>query len=288
MNTIMDRTAVKITVLSENSVGASLGLCGEWGLALLLETAGKRILFDTGEQGHLVTNADALGIELRTMDALVLSHGHYDHTGGMRAFLRRRGHLPVYAHPGIYSLHYKSLPHDQYIGVPYCREELTGLGAEFVFTSEAEEIMPGLWVSGEVPRKTDFEKEDSRLFINKEGQKIPDPFVDDMSLYCVIPEGLVIIMGCAHAGLVNIVEHGRAVTGINRVYGIIGGTHLGPAPPEQQEATIKYLQGLDLQFLAANHCTGLPMSARLAGVFGPVFRFAPAGSAFELPATSKA
>jgi len=149
---------------------------------------------------------------------------------------------------------------------------------------EPLEISPGVFVSGEVPRKTVFEKADETLFCLENGRNImPDPFHDDMSLYCVTPEGLIIVLGCAHAGLVNIVEHAREVTGVSRVYGIIGGTHLGPAPVEQQEATINYLKELDLQFLGANHCTGLAVISRLANIFGPRFRFCPAGSSFSLP-----
>lgn len=91
----MNNLNVKITVLSENTVGISQGLTGEWGLSFLVETPDIKILFDTGNQGHLLSNADALGIDLKTVDALVLSHGHYDHTGGMKAFLHLRGCLPV-------------------------------------------------------------------------------------------------------------------------------------------------------------------------------------------------
>ncbi|HUW63178.1 MAG TPA: MBL fold metallo-hydrolase [Spirochaetia bacterium] len=115
------------------------------------------------------------------------------------------------------------------------------------------------------------------------GRKIYDPFHDDMSLYYVTSEGLLIILGCAHAGLVNIVGHARKVTGQQKIYGIIGGTHLGPVADRQKEATINFLHQLDLRFLAANHCTGLPVAARLAAEFGPVFHFAPAGSVFNLP-----
>ncbi len=274
---------VKITVLSENTVGLPNGLIGEWGLALLVETAGTKILFDTGERGNLLANAAALGINLREVDALVMSHGHYDHTGGMRDFLRLRGRVPVYVHPDFFALHYGAPPREHYIGVPFRRKELESLGADFIFEQEPQQIAPGLWVSGEVPRRTSFEKGDSRLFCLENGHRVPDPFRDDMSLYCVTEEGVVVILGCAHAGVVNIVEHARQVTGVDRIYGIIGGTHLGPAPKEQQEATIAYLQNLDLKFLAANHCTGLPVMARLAAIFGPVFHFAPAGASFILP-----
>lgn len=280
----MCEPVLKITVLSENTVGVSLGLTGEWGLAQLVETAGMKILFDTGGQGCLLANAVTLGVDLKSIDALVMSHGHYDHTGGMRAFLRLRGRLPVFAHPDFFNSHYSNIDKPHYIGVPFCKEELESSGAEFIFTREPREIAPGAWISGEVPRKTDFEKGDSRLFCLENGiNKVPDPLHDDMSLYCVTPKGLVIILGCAHAGLANIVEHARKVTGVNQVYGIIGGTHLWPMTVAQQEATITFLQGLNLQLLAPNHCTGQPMMARLAGMFGSCFRFAPAGASFNLP-----
>lgn len=277
----MPDTVLEITVLSENTVGAPLGLAGEWGLAMLVETAGKKFLFDTGERGALLENAAALGVGLASVDALVMSHGHYDHSGGMQAFLRLRGRLPVYAHPDFFTFHYDNRGKPRYIGVPFCKEALTSLGADFILTHEPRELTPGVWISGEIPRKTDFEKGDSSLIcLDNTGNQVPDALYDDMSLYCVVPGGLVIILGCAHAGLVNIIEHAREVTGVSKVYGIIGGTHLGPAPVSQQEATINYLQSLELQFIAPNHCTGQPVMARLAGIFGSRFHFAPAGAKF--------
>lgn len=280
----MKNVFLKLAVLSENTVGTSRGLVGEWGLSIHVEVNGMKILFDTGESGGLLNNADALGIDLKSVDALVLSHGHYDHTGGMRSFLSRRGKLPVYAHPGLFACHCSAPEKPRYIGVPYRKELLESLGAEFVYTKEPLEITTGVFISGEVPRKTVFENPDETLFSLENGRAvIPDPFYDDMSLYCVTPAGLFIILGCAHAGLVNIVEHARQVTGESRVYGIIGGTHLGPAPFGQQEETINYLKELDLHFLGANHCTGLAVISRLAGIFGPRFKFCPAGSSFTIP-----
>ncbi|MGB9792503.1 MAG: MBL fold metallo-hydrolase [Thermacetogeniaceae bacterium] len=279
----MEHVKVKVTVLCENTVGMAAGLLGEWGLALLLEIGERKILFDTGEQGSVISNAAALGVDLGTVDLLVMSHGHYDHAGGMRAFLRRRGRLPVYLHPDFFLNRYSSRPSRRYIGVPYRPEELTSLGADFVFSREPLEILPGVWFSGEVPRLTSFEKGDDALFYSEEGRDVPDPVRDDASLYCLTPEGILVVTGCAHAGIVNIVEHARRVTGVDRVYGIIGGTHLGPVSKAQQDATLGYLRGLDLKFLAANHCTGLPMIARMSLAFGDVFHFAPAGAAFSLP-----
>jgi len=272
-----------ITILVENTVGAPLGLVGEWGSAMLVETGGQRILLDTGEKGGIMPNAEALGVDLRAVDALVLSHGHYDHSGGMRAFLKLRGSLPVYIHPDFFSSHYYVSSIRRYIGVPHHREELIGLGAELITVREPLRLNPQLWVSSEVPRRTSFEVGDTRLVRKGEGGIEEDPLLDDMSLYALTSQGLVIILGCAHAGLVNIIEHAREVTGERRIYGIIGGTHLGPVAEPQLQATIEYLQGLDLKFLAVNHCTGLPVIARLAGIFGEIYHFAPAGAKFRLP-----
>lgn len=275
---------LKFAVLSENTVGTSRGIVGEWGLSIYIEVNGMEILFDTGESGLLLNNADVMGIDLKSVEALVLSHGHYDHTGGMSSFLRRRGKLPAYAHPGLFACHCGTPEKPRYLGVPHRKELLESLGAEFVYVKEPLEITPGVFISGEVPRKTVFENPNETLLAMENGRRImPDPFHDDMSLYCVTPEGLFIVLGCAHAGLINIVEHAQEVTGESRVYGIIGGTHLGPAPVEQQEATISYLKDLDLQFLGANHCTGQAVIARLASTFGPAFRFCPAGSTFTIP-----
>jgi len=150
-------------VLCENSVGVTAGVSGEWGLSLLVEKDDWRVLFDTGERGYLRDNAKALGVDLTSVDALVLSHGHYDHTGGLPVFLRARGRLPVWAHQDLFSLHYASWPRDEYIGVPYRRELLESLGADFVFVQDPAEVRPGLWVSGTVARETDFEEGDDRL-----------------------------------------------------------------------------------------------------------------------------
>jgi len=278
-------TSLKVTVVCENTVGTPADITGEWGLALLVEVPGLAVLFDTGARGALVPNARALGIDLDRVDLAVLSHGHYDHTGGLPALLRyRRRRLPVVAHPDVFTTRFVREDGGlRHIGLPFRRVELESLGADFLLAAGPRELAPGLFVSGEVPRRLSFEKGDARLVVPDGEREKPDPLRDDLSLYAVTRRGLVIILGCAHAGVANIVTHAREVTGVEKVHAIIGGTHLGAADPAQQDATMEYLRALDIELLAANHCTGLPTAAVLARIFRERFRFAPAGSRFTLP-----
>lgn len=276
-------TGLRLTILCENTVGVPNGVTGEWGLSILLEVPGITVLLDTGAGGALVPNAWTLGHSLNKVDQVVLSHGHYDHTGGLRAFLEQRERpTPVYAHPGVFAERF-SLADGRMrpIGLPFERGALESAGAEFRLVTEPLELIPGFCLSGEVPRR--FETGDPRLVI-KEGEGVrPDPFPDDLSVYVVTDCGLVVILGCAHSGVENIVEYGREVTGINRVAAVIGGTHLGPAAPAERDRALAYLHSLDLDLLSANHCTGLPVLAAMAGMFDSRFRFALAGTIIDLP-----
>ncbi len=275
---------MKVTVLVENTVGVPLGLLSEWGLSMLLDFGDERILFDTGEQGSVIPNAQALGLDLKQVDRVVLSHGHYDHTGGLLKLLQHRGKVPVYAHPDLFAGHYGrgfNGQGEQFLGVPFRLEQLESAGAQFHWHSEPVELRPGLWLSGEIPRHTAYERIDDRLIAVRDGEAAQDNIIDDFSLFYLTDTGLVIVLGCAHSGLVNIVEHAKRLTGEKRVRAIIGGTHLGPANPEQQEKTIDYLRALDLACLAPNHCTGLEMLTRLAAEFPRQFTWATAGNVLE-------
>lgn len=277
--------SLKITVLSENTVGFPIGLIGEWGLSFLIEIEEKTILFDTGASGAIVPNARILGIDLEKVDLVVLSHGHYDHVGGLRSFLQHyQGSLDIIAHPNIFKARYALVDGKlEYKGIPHTRAELEGLGAQFQLITQPIEIAPNLFISGEVPRKSPLNNQDMGLKVLEGEKQLTDYVIDDFSLYAITEAGLVIILGCAHAGIINIVEHARQLTGISSIHSIIGGTHLGPLPEKQRQGTIEYLKSLDLKLLAANHCTGSLVSAKLYNIFGESFKFATAGSSFIIP-----
>ena len=148
---------IRITTLSENT--ANPGFLAEWGISMLIETGGQRVLFDTGAGFSTVHNAQLLGIDLSAIDRVVLSHGHYDHTGGLREVLRRAGQKEVIAHPGIWEKKYGRRPggRERYVGIPFAREELEALGASFALTKESVKLSAKIITSGEIPKITDYE-----------------------------------------------------------------------------------------------------------------------------------
>jgi 7,8-dihydropterin-6-yl-methyl-4-(beta-D-ribofuranosyl)aminobenzene 5'-phosphate synthase len=272
-----------ITVLCENTAPVP-GLLGEHGFAAFVETPDTKILFDTGQGFTLVQNALRLQKDLRQVSQLVLSHGHFDHTGGLLAFLGLHGPCDIVAHPDVLSERFRWMavgPGQEEkpvsIGVPWREAYLTTRGARFKWQSDFTEIAPNIYVSGEVPRRTVFEAGDPKFVVRRDGQWASDPFLDDYSLVIKTPKGLVVLLGCAHAGLINILDHAIAKTGEERIRGILGGTHLGFCPPSQLEETMKALGGYHVEHLATSHCTGQGPIARLAAEFGKRFAFGHVG-----------
>ncbi len=274
----------KITILCENTVPRP-GLVGEHGFSAYVETPAGDLLFDTGQGMALTTNAATLKKDLTRVSCVALSHGHYDHTGGLPAFLGAHGPCDIVAHPDVLSRRYWFLPGDNSgkplsIGIPWHEEYLTTRGASFQWVKTFHEILPDVFVTGEVPRKTDFEKGDPRMTVsNGEGWK-QDPFLDDYSLVLKTRRGLVLVLGCAHAGLINILDHVIQCTGEKRVHAILGGTHLGFYSTEHQDRTLKVLTDYDVDLMAVSHCTGQAAAARFAQLMGDKFAFGHVG--FEL------
>lgn len=272
---------VRITTLSENT--AQLGVLAEWGLSILVETENRKVLLDTGMSISAVHNADILGIDLSTVDTIVLSHAHVDHTGGLRDVLRRTGEVEVVAHPDIWIPKYVVFGELQrYAGIPFMREELESLGASFKLTKEPYKISDDIMTTGEVAMTTDYEQIDDRLCLKVGDEMIPDPLTDDLALVVKTEQGLALITGCAHRGIVNTVRHVQSITNGEYIHTIIGGTHLHVSSPERIEKTAAELKELGLQRLGVSHCTGFYPAAALAREFGDVFFLNNAGTQLTL------
>lgn len=284
---------LSVTVLAEDSVPYESPLLGQHGVSFWLEAEGRgtsmRVLVDVGQNPDaLLYNVGRLGISLETADAVMLTHCHYDHTQGLARVLEATGRrdLPVIAHPALFRPNFVMEPSYQDIGVmpPDMPEALAAAGGKLVLASEPLEIMPGLSTTGEVSRVTDFEEVGIALFTRDEaGQVLPDTMPDDMSLVASVEgKGLVIVTGCSHAGIVNILKQAVALTGEKRIAGVIGGLHLVEASSDRVARTVSALAEFSPPLVAAGHCTGFHAQAALYAKFkerfstmgsGTVFRF---------------
>jgi len=281
----MDTTPnLRITIVCENTVGKPLPLIGEHGFACLIDCQAGRILFDTGRGAALLHNLAVLGIDPTSIEAIVLSHGHDDHTGGLLPLLKEIGPRPVYAHPGIFAERYHQRGEERRpIGMLASPADLEQAGAHLRFIEEFTELGHGLWFSGTIPRRSRLETGDPALVcINEQGESYADPLPDDAALAIETPKGLVVVLGCAHAGLINSVDYLRSRVNNRPVHVIIGGTHLGPASAEQFEATAHYLHQLGKTRLCACHCTGLQQTATLQARLPKRIFFASVGSVLEV------
>lgn len=277
----------QITTLSENTASAlPRGLLGEWGLSILVEADSTKVLLDAGASVSAVHNGDLLGVDWSKIDAIVLSHGHYDHTGGLREVLKRiRKQIKIIAHPDVWDKKYIRLSQDQqptYIGIPFQKAELENLGAEFQLTAEPVWLSDHLVTSGEIPMTRDYEAIDPGLQVKKNDALLPDPLADDQALFIKTDQGLVVVLGCAHRGAVSTLRHARRVTGVESMDTVIGGTHLIRASEVQMELTIAELKEMGVQRLGVSHCTGMPAAVRLAQEFGQNFFFNNTGTVVTL------
>jgi 7,8-dihydropterin-6-yl-methyl-4-(beta-D-ribofuranosyl)aminobenzene 5'-phosphate synthase len=259
--------SLKITILS--TMLAEEGV-GEWGFAALVEADGRRILFDTGLRPETVLqNARELGIDLSSVTDVVLSHHHGDHTGGLLTLRRElAGKSPtafsrIHVAPGIFSSRRRPGSEKEANPTIAVKSGVEASGAVFVEHRGPKELSPGVWLTGPVPRPHPERNWGPPASIVTSGGLVADSIPEDMSLIIATDRGLVLVVGCGHAGTVNTVDYGRRIVGAEPVYAIIGGLHLFAATDSALAWTAVRLRAVRLGFLLGAHCTGIEAVFRI-------------------------
>jgi len=259
---------MRVTCIVDDAVDGHSHFWGEHGVSFLIETAHGRVLFDTGQSGTvLMHNLQEAGVDPAHIDALAISHAHYDHTGGLGALLLKTGPVPLFAHPDVFRERFSRRDgRMEKIGPAFTRDELEPQ-LQLCLSHKPEEVLPGLLTTGEIASRSEPEGRSPRHLMREGDGWIADPYRDDMSMVLKVGGGWVLVCGCCHAGLLNTLHHVREHFGEN-IVAVLGGMHLGDMTNEQMQHIIDVLRSYGPPRLYPNHCTGLRAYIALASAFG--------------------
>lgn len=264
----------KITTLSENTVPqGGKNLIGEHGLSFYIETETHKVLFDTGQGIALTNNAGVMGIDLSQIDKVILSHGHYDHSGGLEKLVELNREFALYAHPEAFGQKVKQADDAyKFIGIPVEKRSLEQKGIKLKLDNTSVQIAPGIMTTGAIPQKNDFETVEPGYFIQNGNKVAPDALADDQAIILDTSRGVVVLLGCSHRGVINTLTHVASLTGKKNIHAIFGGLHLGKASDSKLRKIVDHLAEFGLKKIGVGHCTGprafLALSNKFAdGVF---------------------
>ncbi|RLC56539.1 MAG: MBL fold metallo-hydrolase [Chloroflexota bacterium] len=276
---------MKITCVVDDAVQRSSPFWGEHGLAFLIETQAGRVLFDTGQSGTvLLHNLEVLGVNPATIDALAISHAHYDHTGGLRVLLERvRPGTSLYANADLFRERFSRREGElRSMGLSLTREQLAAR-LTLHLSAAPQEILPGVWTTGEITSRPEPEGRSARHLVREGDEFVPDPYRDDMALVLKTNNRLVLLCGCCHAGLLNTLAHVQRAFE-HPIVVIAGGLHLTSADADYLRHVGDMLAETEsVQRVYPNHCTGEAAFIALTLTLGPsIVRPCPAGTELDL------
>jgi len=254
---------MELRVLIDNNTYIDRYYFGEPALSFLIKDGDTTVLFDTGYSGIFTENAELMGEDLSKVDCVVLSHGHNDHTGGLKELLNQQTKLHIIAHPETFARRYDD--NGLFIGSPLSAEEIE-TSAQVTYTKDVLQLSEHLYYLGEIPTLLPFEKRIPIGKISRDGRLYSDEIRDDSALIYVNENGIFMISGCAHSGICSIIEYAKKVSGKNKVLGVIGGFHLFEDDARTKE-TIAYLKNEQIKDIYPCHCVSLKVKTKMAEAF---------------------
>jgi len=249
---------LSVTVLVENTVSRA-GLKAEHGLSMMVETTYGTVLWDTGQSPLLIDNAYKMGVRLEKINHIALSHGHYDHTGGLCTLLSLYPGVDVHGHTELFKQRFSgNLCEDhsvRAVGSPIVKELVDEKCHSLKLNKQLSEVIPGVFLTGEIPRISNYEDTGGDFYLDIKCTKCDD-IIDDQALFIETSKGIVVLLGCAHGGVINTLNHISSLTGEKTIYAVLGGMHLLRASDERLNETSRIIEHYNVQLLGLCHCTG--------------------------------
>lgn len=260
---------MKIHILTDNRA-AGRGILAEHGLSIYIEDDGLNVLFDTGQTDVYCHNASKMGIDLTQTHHIVLSHGHYDHCGGLRHFPNVGDMRKIYAHPSALTKKYaqNGLQRSyREVGIPWSIDDKLHIKRNIVLNPKDTQITAGICLHAQIP-SVSFEGEPRGFFTGELDDLQKDIMQDEQMLVFEKDNGLIIFLGCSHPGIINCLTHAKALYPNRKIHAVLAGMHLGGSNDVRIQKTISHLKNMGIGYLIPMHCTGLPAISAMSRTFG--------------------
>lgn len=271
---------IKIVV---NNLVEQKELLAEHGLALWIAYNGNNYLFDTGQGLALIHNLRTMNLNIEDLDGVIISHGHYDHLGGLEELVKYKKNLKVFGHHENFKAKFVKRKDGQFksSSTDFNKESLLAMGVNFCDIKNLTKIKDNLYLTGEVPRRNNFEDTGGDFYDQKQGVFQKDLIIEDQSLIIDTVEGLIVVLGCSHAGIINILDYVQQQFEQRSIHTVIGGMHLVSASTKRLEQTLAELKKFNIKRLIPLHCTGYHATHVLKNHFPASFIHLPVGAEIE-------